>query len=241
MKKNMNASFTAITVIIGFMLAIQFQSVNEPKVRDTRDIWQLRQALAKEMKTQSHLLEQISDQETKLEKYQTEMKGSKEEALKQTLHELKKEAGLTNIDGPGIILTIVPIEEELRMGTPAGYVSPDSLKRLVNELNRYGARHIAIDGQRVINTTVIRDINGATKVGGYTLNTLPFDIRVIADTKEAAANMHSRMQISSIADDFFIDNLKVEVSKPKGDVVLPAYEEPLRIRNVEPVEEKGEN
>ena len=30
-------SMTVITLIIGFMTAIQFQTVNEPIVRDTRD------------------------------------------------------------------------------------------------------------------------------------------------------------------------------------------------------------
>ena len=39
---------TVITFIIGFMIAIQFQTVKEPVVRDTRDTWQLREDLVKE-------------------------------------------------------------------------------------------------------------------------------------------------------------------------------------------------
>ena len=48
-------SFTVVTVIIGFMIAIQFQTVKEPVVRDTRDIWELREALLKEKELNSNL------------------------------------------------------------------------------------------------------------------------------------------------------------------------------------------
>ena len=42
-------NFTLITIIIGFMIAVQFQTVKEPVVRDTRNIWELREALTKEL------------------------------------------------------------------------------------------------------------------------------------------------------------------------------------------------
>ena len=41
--------------VIGFMLAIQFQTVQEPVVRDTRDVWELREALLKEKELNSNL------------------------------------------------------------------------------------------------------------------------------------------------------------------------------------------
>ena len=53
-------------------------------------------------------------------------------------------------------------------GTSTKPISPDLLKRLINELNDMMPQNISIDEQRVINTTVIRDINGETKIDGYT-------------------------------------------------------------------------
>ncbi|MFK4998041.1 DUF881 domain-containing protein [Bacillus sp. N9] len=84
----------------------------------------------------------------------------------------------------------------------ADTVSPVILKRLINELNMYGAKHIAIDGERVINTTVIRDINGETKVGSHSLRTLPFDIVVITENKDIADKMYNRMLASPTIEDF---------------------------------------
>ncbi|MFK4998042.1 hypothetical protein ACI2OX_13650 [Bacillus sp. N9] len=70
-------SFTLITFIIGFMIAIQFQTVNEPVVRDTRDMWELRKQLAKEMEIQSKLLDEIRVNENRIDKYKSEIAGVK--------------------------------------------------------------------------------------------------------------------------------------------------------------------
>ena len=55
-KHKKNISFIVISAVIGFMIAIQFQTVKKPVERDTRDIWQLREALLKEKELQSSLL-----------------------------------------------------------------------------------------------------------------------------------------------------------------------------------------
>ncbi|WP_311283392.1 hypothetical protein [Rossellomorea marisflavi] len=91
----LKVSFTVVTVIIGFMLAIQFQTVQEPVIRDTRDVWELREALLKEKELNSNLNTEMRSVEGKLEQYKAQQESSPEEALKQTLEELKAEAGLT--------------------------------------------------------------------------------------------------------------------------------------------------
>ncbi len=240
MAKKIKISFTFITIIIGFMLAIQFQTVKKPVIRDTRDIWELREALLKEKETQSKLISEIRSNEEKLDKYETKKKGSKEEALRETLDELKKEAGLTEAAGPGIVLTIEPVYEEMLLGKTVKSVSPDLLKRLVNELNMYDALYISIDGQRIINNSVIRDINGETKVNGYAIHSVPIEVKVIAKDWDTAQKLYNRMSVSKSADDFFIDDLRVNISKPNKNITIPAYQDILRIRYMEPVKEKGE-
>lgn len=235
-------SFTFITVVIGFMVAIQFQTVKEPVIRDTRDTWQLREDLQKEKELQLKLLREISSNEEKAAQYETRRKQSKEQVLRETLEELKMEAGLTDVTGPGIILSIEPVYEELLLGEKVSSVSPDLLKRLVNELNMYGAHDISIDGRRVINTTVIRDINSETVIDGYALNRLPFEIKVIAESGLEAEKLFNRMQVSKSAEEFFIDNLRVKVIKPEELITVPAYDDTIRIRYMEPVKpEKGGN
>ncbi|RLQ95827.1 DUF881 domain-containing protein [Falsibacillus albus] len=241
MAKRVKVSFTLITIIIGFMLAIQFQTVKKPVVRDTRDIWELREALLKEKKLQSNLINEIRSNEEKLDKYEANKKVSKEEALRETLDELKKEAGLTDISGPGIVLTIEPVYEDGLLGKNLKSVSPDLLKRMVNELNMYDAKYISIDNQRVVNNTVIRDINGETKVNGHTVGKVPIEVKIITDDWETAQKLYNRMQVSQSADEFFLDDLRINISKPSKKVKIPGYQDTIRIRYMEPVKEKGEN
>ncbi|MBO8176439.1 MAG: DUF881 domain-containing protein [Bacillus sp. (in: Bacteria)] len=223
------------------MLAIQFQTVQNPDVRDTRDIWELREALLKEKELQSNLIKEIRSQEEKMAKYESERKQSKEQALRETLEELKAEAGLTDITGPGVILTIEPLHEELLFGYEVPQVSPVLLQRLVNELNKYEAEHISIADQRVINSTVIRDINGETKVNGQSIDQMPLEIKVVTKDFPSAEKLYNLVKVSRVVEEFFIDNLQVHVSEPLTSITVPAYNQTLRIRYLEPVNDKGGN
>jgi uncharacterized protein YlxW (UPF0749 family) len=235
-----NLSFSLIAAIIGLMVAIQFQTVREPEVRDTRDTWQLREDLMKEKELQSKLLLEIRSNEEKIAKYETERQLSKEEILRETLDELKIEAGLTEVTGPGITLSIAPAFNLIGDGDNVPSVSPDMLKRLLNELNMYGAQDISVDGERVINTTVVRDINRVTKINGHSLNRFPIEIKVIAANAQAAEKLYNRMKVSTVAEDFFIDNLEVTVNRPENKLVIPAYQDTIRIRYLDSVKkDKG--
>jgi uncharacterized protein YlxW (UPF0749 family) len=230
-----NGSFTIIALVIGFMIAIQFQTVQKPVVRDTRDEWQLREDLLKEKELQSKLIKEIRSNEEKIALYETERKQSKEQVLRETLDELKIEAGLTPITGPGIILTVEPDFTEVLLGQPVVSVSPDLLQRLLNELNMYEAKFVSIDGNRIINTTVIRDINNETTIDGQVISGIPFEVKVVADSMTTAEKLYNRMQVSKSVEQFFIDNLRVTVSKPLTDVTVPAYENKIRVRYMEPI------
>ncbi|RHW36563.1 DUF881 domain-containing protein [Neobacillus notoginsengisoli] len=217
------------------MVAIQFQTVKEPVERDTRDIWQLRQDLLKEKKLQSDLLTEIRSTEEKLAGYESKRTHRKETVLKDTLEELKTEAGLSEITAPGIILTIEPVFEEFMLGEPAGSsISPDLLKRLLNELNMYEAKVISVDGQRVINSTVIREVSAETRIDGHRLVSLPIEVKVAAESMMEAEKLSNRMKASQSAEEFFIENLKLTVSDPMPEITFEAYSNKIRTNNMKP-------
>ncbi|WP_338451971.1 DUF881 domain-containing protein [Niallia oryzisoli] len=233
-------SMGVITLIIGLMIAVQYQTVKDPIVRDTRDTSQLREDLVKEKELYLSLIREIRSNEEKLEKYETERSQSKEQILKETLNELKTEAGMTEVKGPGIVINIEHVDEALLPGKVVSPISPYLIQRLVNELNQYGANHISIAGQRLINSSVIRDINGQTKVDGYSLDTFPIEVKIAVDNIEAAEKLHNRMQVSSSAEDFFVDNFRLKISDPQTNIIIPAYKDSLKIRHMELAEtEKG--
>jgi uncharacterized protein YlxW (UPF0749 family) len=104
------------------------------------------------------------------------------------------------------------------------------------------AKYVSIDGQRVINTTVIRDINTDTKIDGHTLKSLPVEVKVIVETRQKAEKLYNRMQGSKSTEEFFIDNLRLTISQPSENITIPAYDNPIHIRYMEPVKEtKGGN
>ncbi|HWO95078.1 MAG TPA: DUF881 domain-containing protein [Bacillus sp. (in: firmicutes)] len=227
--------FTFITIVIGFMIAVMFQTTKQPVVRDTRDMWQLREDLKREQELQAAILKEIRTYEDQLRNYEVEQNNSKKAALQQTLTKLQKEAGLTEITGPGIVLTVEPLFDESLIGQEVKSVSPELLKRLINELNSYEAENVAVADQRIIATSVIRDINGRTKVNDYWLTQLPFKIKVIAKDAE---KLYNRMQVSNAPDEFAVENLKLTISQPLSEVTVPAYNDAIRVKNISPVNTK---
>lgn len=226
--------FTFVSLIIGFMLAVQFQTSREPDVRDTRDIWEIRRDLQKEQELHKQLLNEIRKYEETLEKYEQQRSENKGAILRQTVEELKKEAGLTEVVGEGVVLYIEQMYDESYVGPVSDTISADLLRRLINELNMYGAEHISIADQRIVHTTVIRDINGVTKVDSYPLHSFPIEIKVIARDAE---KMYNRLKASTIADDFALENLLLTVLEPQQRVVISPYDGTVRVKQMEAVEE----
>ena len=94
------------------------------------------------------------------------------------------------------------------------------LTRLVNELNRNGATEIEIGGERLTFWTAIRDINGNTTVNGRILGKANTEIKVIASSYEQAKKLYNYILASSLVDEFFIDNLMLEVTEVVEDLTI---------------------
>ncbi|PAV33748.1 NgoFVII family restriction endonuclease, partial [Bacillus licheniformis] len=113
------------------------------------------------------------------------------------------------------------------------------LKKLINELNMYEAEEISINDRRVVNTTVIRDINGTTKIDGYPLDNYPITVKVIGKN---ADKLYSRMNASSLQDLFAGENLDLQIKRPEKQIKIKAYEGSMQVAPLKPLEKsKGEN
>nr|WP_272495686.1 DUF881 domain-containing protein [Bacillus pinisoli] len=220
------------------MLAIQFQTTNEPVVRDTRDAWELREAINQELEVQSKLIQEIRKYEEAIEKYESEIEQSKELALKNTLQVLKEEAGLTDISGQGLLITIENMFDEPIIGQSQPQVSAELLRRLINELNINGAEEIAIAEQRYLNTSPIRDVNGYTTINNFRLSRVPIEVKVLSSDPQ---RLYNRMLASeSIQFEFEIEGLTLNISSPVNHITIPAYDQPIRLKHTEPVTKEKE-
>ncbi|MFC5557975.1 DUF881 domain-containing protein [Ureibacillus thermophilus] len=224
MEKNVVIRITIISFIVGFMIAIQYNTVKKPELRDTRDIWEIRQELSEEKKRHSELLDEIASLKKIKSEYENNNNEELGEVLQSTVEDLRKRAGLTKVTGPGVHLNIQPAEELILSGYKVEPISPDLLIRLVNEIYRYNGLYIEIDGQRVVHTTAIRDINGKTTVNSVPISNSNVDIYIITETFEKAEKLHSYLYASTFQDDFYIDNLKLTISPAKEEITIDAYD-----------------
>lgn len=236
MKKRILTRFTVIMFVIGLMTAMQYNTINEPDARDTRDVWEVRQELSREKQLHSQLLSEISTLDETLNKYDVDTNASPEQALRETAGELRNAAGLAETTGPGIEILVEPSMEAVALGFEIEGISPDLLIRLVNEINRYNGLYVSIDGKRIINTTAIRDINGQTTVNAKPVEMPPFSIKIISESMEDSEKLYNHLLSSRILDDFYIDNLTLTVSAPKKDRVIEAYDEVIDTKYLQATE-----
>lgn len=238
MNKKVVTRITIVSFIVGLMIAIQYNTVKEPSARDTRDSWELRQALSEEKKRHSQLLSEILALNDVVNKYKNNETENLGDILSNTVEQLKEKAGLLEVTGPGITITISPAMELVQSGFSIKPISPELLYRLVNEINRFEGQFIEIDGQRVVHTTAIRDINGSTTVNGIPISKTNVEIKVITDSYEKAEKLNNYLNISSFRDAFYIDNLNLVIGKPEKSVTIAEYDRALE--NEFLIEQKGE-
>ncbi|ADU30845.1 DUF881 domain-containing protein [Evansella cellulosilytica] len=223
--------FTCVTIIIGFMVAIQFQTTKEPEVRDTRSTLELRQALTVEKERQKELNEALESQLELL--YQLQQTEDVEPVMVEAIEELRERAGLTKVSGQGVIIDVTPYFDEFYEGGPIRSVPPYLLRMLVNELNINGAKEIAISNERIVSTTAIREANGVTLINSSRVTEFPLKVRVLTDDPEG---LHHAIMSSQSREFFSYENLSI-ASTPINFVELPAYDRSLRVRHMEAVKE----
>ncbi|WP_277585729.1 DUF881 domain-containing protein [Psychrobacillus antarcticus] len=237
MKKTVYIRFTIILLIIGFMLSVQYNTVQDPKTRDTRDIWAIRQELSVETETHSELLSEVYMLDQTILKYENMVNESAEFALKDTVEQLKEDIGLDEYTGPGLTIKVEPSLESIALGQPVEGISPDLLIRLINEINRFKAKDIEVDGKRIIYSSPIRDVNGKTTVNNISVRNAPFTIKIGTSTFEDAQKMYNQLEASTIGDDFYIDNLKLKIGEPEHKITISAFDQTINNRFLKEVPE----
>lgn len=238
MTKKTTIHITMISVIIGFMLAVQYNTVQSPEKRETTDIWEIRQNLSDEKLRHSELLTEISEAKEIVQQYEDVELDNPEAILAQTVKQLKASAGLNEVTGPGIVMNIGPSEELKEFGYTIEEISPQLLIRLVNEIYRYKGQYIEIGGQRLVHSSAIRDINGRTTINGVPIGKVDVEMKVVTETEEEASKLYNYLLASSFMDEFFIDNMLLTVEEPQSSITVDATD--LEIRSTYLKEYKGD-
>ncbi len=223
--------FSIVLLVVGFMVALQYKTMQKPKERDTRDMWAIRHELATEKQLHSQLLTEIRDLDETIRKYESLDDENTEKVLMETVDKLYEQAGMTDIEGPGLVIEVGPSPESIAIGNTISAISPELLTRFVNQINRAGWTALEIDGKRYTTLSSIRDINGYTTVNGENITSPPFIIKLISNTFADSEKMYNTLLASTIHDDFYLDDLILTVGKPQKNVNIRGWKE--RYKNTE--------
>ena len=180
MKKNKIMILITISIMSMILFAVifaQFKVVNEVDIAQIEYMseQELKQSLIEWREKYETTEGKIKDTIIKIQDYEEKLQSNEEarELVKKELSEAKQLFGLTNIEGEGIIVTLIDTEER-------SYDYKDLLN-LVNELRAAGAKAISINNQRIVNMSDIANVNYRYIVINNSRITSPYTIKVIGD------------------------------------------------------------
>ncbi len=219
-RSSRNISIALVCVILGLALSWQFQSIrNNAKVMtlENQKKDDLVVKILNEQKNNENLRAKLNELQTQLSKFEN-ARGNSDENLKllsDEIQKLKTVAGLTKVKGRGVIVTFSKDD--------ALSVEDNDLLFVLNELRATDAQALAINDQRIIDTSEVRGSNGGgyININGRHVNP-PYVIKAIVDPDDAvnALNM--------VGGVFEQIKVFVDVSVQKSDnVEIPPISEEL--------------
>ncbi len=214
---------------IGIMISLHLSIEEETPERDTRDLWEIRTALLEEQERQQALQEELNELQNIQADYEDNVYGTQIQTLRKQISDLQDQAGLTEMTGQGVELTLLADYQRADEAEGFPELTSELLNRLVNELNVYGAKHLAVGEERIVNHTAIRDVLGRVYVNQRPLRDLPVTLTVLTDEPERLINY---MEVSQSINDLAIHNIKLTLDK-KQTVTVPRYAEGLDLEYVD--------
>jgi len=235
-------SLTVLCAVLGALIGLSFKTQN--RLRREGLPASNYPALGQEYKT----LKKHSDgQETRIAELQHNLArvensassdSSQKRALLEDLNHARVTAGLTDMVGPGIIVTLndskrrIPsVPDGLPQAQESLMVHDTDIDRVVNELKAAHAEAISINGQRYIATTPIR-CAGPTVFVNDVPQTPPYIIKVIGDPK----TMQDALNLpSGVAETLRALDAAMIKTQPVKTLKIGAYAGPTQTHYAKPV------
>jgi len=206
-------------VILGIVLAFQYRVTSDVQINVPIQQTQELSAEVDQLKRDRDAFQaKATGLREQLDKATTGLGG---EALKGELELARIVAGVTDVTGPGIEVTLNDSNLNLRPGdNPNLYVLHDEdVLRVLNELKAAGAEAIAFNGQRLLATTEVRCTGPTVVLNKSKRLAPPYIITAIGnpDTLEGALKMRG-----GVAETLQFWGIQITVKK-LSQVTVPAY------------------
>lgn len=238
MKKVTAGSITigVVSMVLSYVMICQLGSirVNNAAIPEKMRIEDLQSQLTLEKEKNEDMLMQLVEAQTNLESYRNEANSSgKVKLLMEELNQSRVLAGTTEVEGPGIIVTLDDGKELDASGEKYVIVHDSDIRMVLCELAAAGAEAISINGQRIVATTAVRCVGNTVMVNDVKVAP-PFEISAIGDssTLEAAINIKG-----GSAD--YLRGWGILITTKKTDkVTVPRYSGVVNMKYATPVIDK---
>ena len=221
-RKQYSIALTATCVILGVIIGVQFNTVQKQRLStENLRLSEVTLALNQVQEERDALLAQNEALEKTIKEYQEGNFGAE-------MEQLLSFAGLTNVGGEGVIVTMNDSSTKGSGDLNAYLVHAEDLLAVVNELNGAGAKAVSINGQRMVGQSAITCAGSIVMVNGVRV-AAPFEILAVGESDV----LHSALYFPGGV----VDNLSpwgIEISVQKQlEVEVPAYTQTALFKDTE--------
>ena len=218
-KKHYSTALTVTCVVLGVIIGVQANTVKQQRVSTENQ--RLSEAIVA-------LNQMQAERDALLEQNKALEKTLKEGSFGAEMEELLAFAGLTEVTGTGVTVTMNDSSTRGGSDMNAYLVHAEDLLSVVNELNGAGAKAVSINGQRMVGQSAITCAGSIVMVNGVRV-AAPFEIKAVGDPEVMDSALHFPGGV--------IDNLApwgIEISVRKETVVtVSAYTQTALFRETE--------
>ena len=218
-KKHYSTALTVTCVVLGVIIGVQANTVKQQRVSTENQ--RLSEAIVA-------LNQMQAERDALLEQNKALEKTLKEGSFGAEMEELLAFAGLTEVTGEGVTVTMNDSSTHSGSDMNAYLVHAEDLLSVVNELNGAGAKAVSINGQRMVGQSAITCAGSIVMVNGVRV-AAPFEIKSVGDPEVMDSALHFPGGV--------IDNLApwgIEISVRKETAVtVAAYTQTALFRETE--------
>lgn len=212
-----------ISIMLVSLIFIQFRTVEETNLMGIESMREeeLRQEVLNWKTKYNEIDEKLQANNDKIQEYTNIIQNNQQasDLLEQELIEYNMLIGKTNVTGSGVVLKLID-------NTYMSYTA-SNLSYLVNELKYAGAEAIAINGQRIINTTDIAFINDKYILINGERVVSPYEVKAIGNKEELETVLN--FPEAGFIEDYKQRGYTIQMSV-EDNIKVPAYNQEIELK-----------
>lgn len=230
-----------IAMLVGLVLAMQLSNASSSEQGGLVPILKLKDyevALKQTRIEKEEALDELERVEGRLNAIEKEM-ADEDEIIKGLVEDTEKYkiiAGITDVQGPGILVTIrdPEITDEYQEDISVITYNYELLLSLVNKLKEAGAEAISINENRIVQTTEISLAGSHININGIA-TAPPYNIKALGNPD----TLHNTITIRGGTVEVMQKNydLRVTVTK-KADIKVPRYSGVINFKYAQPISQE---